>query len=161
MTNEQPVLQDLTDMHVAYVSYKGNYMGNAQVFKTLIDTLMGWAGPKGLINEKMVLFSSYPDDYEVTPPDELTVDVCIPVPETVDTEGDVQKKTLPGGKYAVMQAELAGAAEYGDAWNAVVKWAQENNCNVDKTRPCYEFYLNNPEEHPEKHHIVKICLSVK
>jgi AraC family transcriptional regulator len=29
------------------------------------------------------------------------------------------------------------------------------------TRPSYELYLNNPDEHPEKHNIVEICLSVK
>jgi AraC family transcriptional regulator len=154
-------LESLPDMHVACTSYKGNYIGNAEIFKNLIETLMGWAGPKGLISEKMTLFSSYPDDYESTKPEDMMVEVCIPVPETTRAEGDVQTKTQPGGNYAVMDAELAGPPEYAEAWTAIVKWAEENNVKMDTSRPSYEFYLNNPAEHPENHHLVRICLSVK
>jgi AraC family transcriptional regulator len=38
---------------------------------------------------------------------------------------------------------------------------ENNNYEVDMSRPSYEIYLNNPEEHPEKHHIINICMSVK
>jgi AraC family transcriptional regulator len=60
-----------------------------------------------------------------------------------------------------MHTELAGPEEYGPAWNAVVEWMENNNYEVDMSRPSYEIYLNNPEEHPEKHHIINICMSVK
>ncbi|MCK5509664.1 MAG: GyrI-like domain-containing protein [Desulfobacterales bacterium] len=60
-----------------------------------------------------------------------------------------------------MHTELAGAEEYGPAWNVVVEWMENNNYEVDMSRPSYEIYLNNPEEHPEKHHIINICMSVK
>ncbi len=160
MNQHKLQLESLPKMHVAVVSYKGNYIGNAQIFKNLIDTLMGWAGPKGLITEKMTLFSSYPDDYETTKPEDMTVEVCIPVPENTSAEWEVITKTLPGGNYAVMEAELAGPQEYAEAWTAIVKWAGENNVSMDTSRPSYEFYLNNPAKHPENHHLVKICLSV-
>ena len=61
----------------------------------------------------------------------------------------------------VILAELKGAEEYGPAWNVVVEWMKENNVEIDMSRPSYEIYLNNPEEHPEKHHIIDICMSVK
>ena len=57
--------------------------------------------------------------------------------------------------------ELTGAEEYGLAWDTVVEWIERNNYEVDMSRPSYKIYLNNPEEHPEKHHIVDICRSVK
>ena len=79
----------------------------------------------------------------------------------VEVEGDVKKKVLPGGKYVVMRAELKGAEEYGPAWDKLVEWIKENNLEIDISRPSYEIYLNNPEEHPEKHHIVDVCRSVK
>ena len=38
---------------------------------------------------------------------------------------------------------------------------KKNNLEIDMSRPSYEIYLNNPEEHPEKHHIIDICMSAK
>ncbi|EKU96199.1 DNA gyrase inhibitor [Leptolyngbya sp. PCC 7375] len=154
-------IQERSERLVAYVSYQGNYVGNPQIFARLFNKLGSWAGPKGLISPESVFLSSYADDPEVTPPDELRLDVCMSIPEGTDVDGDIQKKILPGGSYAVMHAELTGTKEYETAWNAVVEWTEKNNYEVDVSRPSYEIYLNNPEEHPEKHHILDICLSVK
>ncbi len=139
----------------------GNYLGNAKVFKGLIEKLYGWAGPKGLITPDSTLLSSYQDDPRTTPPDELKLEVCMIIKDDVEVEGQIKKKKLPGGKYVVLRAELAGAEEYGPAWNEVVECMKENNVEIDMSRPSYEIYLNNPEEHPEKHHIVDICMSAK
>ena len=45
--------------------------------------------------------------------------------------------------------------------NVLVDWTDKNNYAIDMSRPSYEVYLNNPQEHPEKHHILDMCLSVK
>ena len=156
-----PEIKELDGKTVAYVSFIGNYMGNAQVFKELFEKLCGWAGPKQLIGQDTIFLSSYQDDPKITPPDELKLEVCMTIKDDVEVEGDIKKKKLPGGKYAVMGAELTGAEEYGPAWNKLVEWMKENNLEIDMSRPSYEIYLNNPEEHPEKHHIVDICMSVK
>ena len=161
MKNEQPNIKELPERLVAFVSFTGNYMGNTQVFAELFGKLCGWAGPKGLITPTSVLLSVYHDDPNVTPPDELKLDACMSIPEDTEVEGEVQKKVLPGGEFAVMNAELDGPEEYGPAWNAVVGWAVENNYDLDMSRPSYEIYLNDPEKHPKKHHILDICLSVK
>jgi AraC family transcriptional regulator len=161
MKNEQPDIKELAERQVAFVSFTGNYMGNPQIFADLFNKLCGWAGPKGLISPKSVFLSSYQDDPKITPPDELKLDLCMNIPEDIKVDGDIQKKVLPGGKYAVMHTELTGPEEYGPAWNAVVEWMERNNYEVDMSRPSYEIYLNNPEEHPEKHHIIDICMSVK
>ena len=83
------------------------------------------------------------------------------VPQDTETDGKIQKKALPGGQYAVMHSELNGPEEYETVWNSLSDWADKNNYEMDMSRPSYEIYLNNPEEHPEKHHIIDICLSVK
>ena len=62
---------------------------------------------------------------------------------------------------AVMRAELSGAEEFGPVWDLLVDWAQQNNHDIDASQPSYEIYLNHPDEHPDKHHIISICLSVK
>ena len=161
MKNEQPNIKEIAERQVAFVSFTGNYMGNPQIFTDLFNKLCGWAGQKGLISPKSVFLSSYQDDCKITPPDELKLDLCMSIPEDTKVDGDIQKKVLPGGKYAVMHTELTGAEEYGLAWDTVVEWVERNNYEVDMSRPSYEIYLNNPEEHPEKHHIVDICRSVK
>ena len=76
--------------------------------KDLFQKLMGWAGPKGLITGDTVFLSSYHDDPKVTPQDELVLDLCMTISPDTEVEGEIQKKILPGGKYAVMHAELSG-----------------------------------------------------
>lgn len=161
MTNNKPEIKQLEEKTVAYVSFTGNYLGNSKVFKDLIEKLYGWAGPKGLITSDSILLSSYQDDPKTTPPDELRLEICMTIKEDVEAEGDIKKKILPGGKYVVMHAELKGAEEYGPAWGQVVEWMKENNVEIDMSRPSYEIYLCKPEEHPEKHHIIDICMSAK
>jgi len=161
MKNEQPEIRELSERQVAFVSFTGNYIADPQIFKSLFDKLCGWAGPKGLISQESVFLSSYQDDPQITPPDELKLELCMSISDDTETDGDIQKKVLPGGKYAVMHAELAEPEEYGQAWKAVVEWMEKNNHEIDMSRPSYEIYLNNPEEHPEKHHVVDICMSLK
>lgn len=83
------------------------------------------------------------------------------IPAETEVGGEVQKKTMPGGKYVTMETELNGPEEYGPAWNKVVEWMKAKNEEIDLDRPSYEIYLNEPDKHPEKHHILKICMATK
>ncbi|MCD4705115.1 GyrI-like domain-containing protein [bacterium] len=154
-------IKKLEEKQVAFVSFIGNYIGNSEVFKNLFNKLFKWAGPKGLISSNTTFLASYQDDPKTTPPEELKLDLCMTIPSDIEVEGEIEKKILPGGKYVTMHAELTGPEEYGPAWEKVVKWMIENNEEIDMSRPSYEIYLNNPEEHPQKHHIVEICMSAK
>lgn len=156
-----PKIENLPERHVAFVSYTGNYVANPKVFEDLFNKLCSWAGPKGLLKPDVLMLSAYQDDPETTPPEELTVDVCMTVPGDVEVTGEVQKKTLPGGQYAIASVELDGPQEYGPAWKAIVNWTKESNFQMDISRPGYEIYKNNPKEHPQGHHILDICLAVK
>ncbi len=157
----EPEIKELNEKTVAYVSFIGNYIGNSKVFADLFGKLGKWAGPKGLFNQDTVFISSYQDDPKVTPPEEMKVEVCMTIPEDTEVEGEVKKQTLPGGKYVVMNVELSGPQEYGDAWMKIVEWMKENNKEIDMTKPSYEIYLNDPKEHPEGHHILDVCMSTK
>jgi AraC family transcriptional regulator len=163
MKNDEPEVEELAERLVACVSYVGNYVGQPEVFARLLDRLGDWADPRGLINADSVFLSSYPDDPKTTPPDELRLDVCMSIPESIEVDEDIQKKVLPGGQYAVMRAELSGAEEFGPVWDPLVEWAQQSDYDIDASRPSYEVYLNNPDEHPDKHHTINfcLCLSVK
>lgn len=162
MINEEPEIRELAERRVACLSYTGNYIGNTALFERLFTQLGSWAASRGLMSSETVFLTSYPNDPRTTPLDELRLDVCMGLPEGGDVaDDDVHKKILPGGSYAVMHAELAGAQEYETVWNALVEWAEKNGHQPDLARPSYEIYLNNPEDHPEKHQLLDICLAVK
>ena len=44
MKNEKPLVRELAERKVAFVSFTGNYIGNAQVFGNLFHKLGDWAG---------------------------------------------------------------------------------------------------------------------
>ncbi|WP_319506775.1 GyrI-like domain-containing protein [uncultured Methanolobus sp.] len=157
----EPEITKIEERNVACVSFVGNYMENVKVFEDLFGKLGSWAGPKKLIGPDTLFMSAYYDDPGVTPPEELKLDVCMTIEGDIEVEGEVKKKMLPGGKYVVMRAELRGAEEYGPAWEKVVDWLVQNKLEIDMSRASYEIYLNSPEEHPEKHHILDICMPVK
>ena len=157
----EPEITEIEERNVAYVSFVGNYVGNAKVFAELFGKLGNWAGPKQLIGPDTLFMSAYYDDPGVTPPEELKLDVCMTIGDDVEAEGEIKKKKLPGGKYVVMRVELTGSEEYTPAWEKVVEWLMQNNLEIDLSRPSYEIYLNDPEQHPQKHHILDICMSVK
>ncbi len=160
MKNQEPEVLELTERRVACLSYTGNYIGNTALFERLFTQLGSWAANRGLVSPDTVFLTSYPNDPRTTPLDELRLDVCLGIPQGIDVEGEIQQKVLPGGSYAVMHAEIADSKGFETAWTALVEWTERNGHAPDEARPDYEIYLNNPEEHPQKHHIVDFCLSV-
>jgi AraC family transcriptional regulator len=156
-----PKVDNLPERNVAYVSFTGDYRANSKLFEELFGKLGAWAGPKGIMGPDSLMLSAYHDDPKTTPPEELTVDVCMVVPEDTEVEGEIMKKMLPGGKYVIAGVELESAQEYGPAWEEAIKWLEENNHELDMSRPSYEVYKNNPNEHPEGHHLLDICIPVK
>jgi AraC family transcriptional regulator len=157
----EPEITELKERNAACVSFVGNYLGNASVFEELFGRLFSWAGSKQLMGPDTLLMSAYYDDPGVTAPEELKLDVCMTIADDVQVEGDIKKKKLPGGKYVMMRVELTGPHEYAPAWEKIVEWAVQNKLEIDMSRVSYEIYLNSPEEHPENHHILDICMPVK
>lgn len=164
MNNQKDIhvkVQDLPDMHVAYVRHIGPYQGNAKLFEGLFAKLMKWAGPRDLLSrEGAQFFSVYYDSPDITDDDKLRLDLCLTVPEDIESEGEINTMNLQGGKYALARFELNND-EYPEAWNFVFgKWLPESGYQPDD-RPSYEFYRNDPQQHPEGKCIVDIAVPVK
>jgi len=154
-------VKDIPEFHVAYVRHVGPYKGDAELFGRLFGKLARWAGPRGLLNSPDARFMAvYHDDPNVTDECKLRTDVCVIVPKDTPVDGEIGKMTIAAGKYAVAQFELAND-EYEDAWNALYGgWLPESGYQP-ADGPCYELYLNNPEEHPQKKCITAIHVPVK
>lgn len=151
-------IKELREHNVACIRHVGPYNQIGQA----IEKIFGWAGPKGLIQfPKTQLLAVYHDDPSKVDVSELRSDACLSVPEGTEVDGDINTMTIPGGLFAVAHVEL-DPSEYGDAWDKLIgEWMPENGCEPDEGRHCYELYLNDPDQHPEKKHIVDICEPVK
>jgi AraC family transcriptional regulator len=151
-------VRELPERFVACVRHVGPY---AEIGKS-IEKIFAWAGPKGLIQfPKTQVLAVYHDDPESVVASELRSDACITVPNGTKADGDVKTMTIPGGTFAVAHVEI-DPSEYGAAWDKLVgEWMPENGCVPDTKRLCYELYLNDPDQHPQKKHVVDICEPIK
>ena len=156
----EPEVKQLTERNVAFVSFTGNFIGNAEVFNNLFQKLCRWAGPKGFLAGIPSFSAAYQNDVDKISAEEMTVEVCLEVPEGTEPDTGIDIKRVPGGTYVCMNVELTGTEEYKEAWKKALDWVQANKYEVDLSRPSYELYLNNPEEHPQKHHLLDICISI-
>ena len=152
-------VNQLPEMHVAYLRHIGPYAGDAALFGRLCGQLMRWAGPRGLMSPEAQMLSIYYDDPSLTDGSKLRLDVALTVPPDTEVTGEVCKMTLPAGKCAMARFEIA-PEDYGLAWEAVSAWLPDSGY-VPDDRPCYEIYRNDPQQHPEGKHVVDICIPVK
>jgi len=157
-------VRELPEYKIAYVRHHGEYKTDDKVlFQNLFEKLLKWAVPNGLFKPPetkafTVYSSGHPD---TTKPENLNVDVCISIEDGVKVTGDVGKRNLSGGQYAVIHLDEATIDECQNAWKIVFdNWLPESGYQPDD-RNYYIEHLNNPEEHPEKLHCVNMCLPIK
>jgi AraC family transcriptional regulator len=165
MKNKEAVsieVKEMSDLHVAYIRHTGPYKGDSDLFESLFNKLMTWAGPRNLLKfpDSQVL-SVYHDNPEITDESKLRLSACITIPENTTVDGEIGKMTIEGGKYVFARYELIGSDEYEKAWDTLMgKWFPESGYQPDN-KPCFELYHNDPKEHPQGMHIVDICVPVK
>ncbi|MDG5814012.1 GyrI-like domain-containing protein [Chitinispirillales bacterium ANBcel5] len=154
-------VKEISPMTVAYVRHIGPYKGDSSLFQSMFEKLSSWAGPRGLFKQPdLKVLSVYHDDPSVTDEKNLRVSMCITVPDTTEVGGEIGKMTIDGGKYAVAHFEIT-VDEYEKAWDYVFgEWMPKSGYQPGNG-PCYELMLNNPEEHPEEKHVIKIHVPVK
>jgi len=154
-------VKELPSQQVVYVRHIGPYAGDTELFGRLYGKLMNWAGPRDLLCfPDTQILTVYHDDPNVTDESKLRTSACITITEDTEVGGEIGKMTLPGGKYAVAYFEI-NTDEFEQAWNTVCgEWLPQSGYQPDD-RPCFEHCINDFREHPEKKHIVEICVPVK
>lgn len=148
-------IKDLEPKQVVYYRMTGAYDG----IGAAIGKLMQWAYPRGLVAEHPIVGTVYLDDPAITEKEKLQSDVFLVINRDIAVDGAIGKYTIDGGKYAVGRFEIS-ITEYGDAWGSMCRLITEHGCQSTDGYH-YEVYLNNPDEHPEKKHIIDICIPIK
>lgn len=150
-------VKTMPELYVAYIRHVGRYDRIGESF----GRLMRWAGPRGLLRfPETKILAIYHEGPDMTPVGQLRSDACVTVPKGTPVDGEVGAMTIPGGKFAVAHVEIA-VTQYGEAWDRLIAdWLPRSGYQPDD-RLCYELYLNDPEQHPEKKHIVDICEPIR
>jgi AraC family transcriptional regulator len=150
-------VKDLPGLHVAYVRHIGPYNRIGEAF----GKLMKWAGPRGLLRfPETKSLAVYRDSPETTEEKKLRSDACITVPDGTKVDGEVGLMNIPGGWFVVGRFEISGD-QFGAAWTALLGgWLPGSGYQPDD-RMCYELYLNEHEQHPQKKFIIDICEPIR
>jgi AraC family transcriptional regulator len=102
----------------------------------------------------------YHDNPEITEEVRLRTSACISIPKDTPVEGEIGKMTIAGGRYAIARFEIT-SDQFQDAWDTVCGGWLPDSGYQPEDGPCFEIYHNNHQEHPERKHIVDICVPVK
>ena len=152
--------RELPERYAACIRHIGPY---PEIGPALMK-ILNWGMGKGLVSfPKTDFLAVYHDDPHKVEEGKLRSDACITVPDGTKPEGEVHTMSIPGGLFAVAHVEI-DQDEYGKAWDKLIgEWIPNSEYEPDypSDRLCYELYLNNPDEHPEKKHIVDICEPVR
>lgn len=157
-------VRSMPEIPIAYIRHHGGYNPlNKQLFQSLFARLISWAVPRNLFNppltKAMTIFSSgHPD---TTAPDHLSVDVAISIEKQIAVDGEVGKRVVPGGQYAVVSLVDASMEDCGEAWNNLFNvWLPSSGYQPGEGA-YYINHLNDPEQHPQKLHTIEMYLPVK
>ena len=166
--NNQKILnidvRSMPEIPIAYVRHHGDYNPQDKIlFQALFAKLMAWAVPRHLFNppatKAMTVFSSgHPN---ITASENLSVDVCISIANETAVTGEVGKRIIPAGQYAVVTVAEGTIVECGDAWNSLFNDWLPTSGYQPGDGAYYINHLNDPEQHPQKLHSVEIYLPVK
>ncbi len=132
-------LETRTPLRVAFMRHVGPY---ADVGGSWMQ-FMTWAGMRGLLNAAPTLLGVVHDDPEVTPPDKVRYDACIPVDDRFVAEGDIGVQTIEGGEYAVA-THRGPYRKLGETYARLCgEWLPASGREL-RACPSFEVYRNSP-----------------
>ena len=155
---------EMEDITVVYLRHTGAYeeMSQENKFQQMIQKLVGWAGPRNLLNpETFSLLSVYHDNHEITDDAKLRTSVCIAVPADTQVEGEFGKMSIPGGRYAVGRFTLMDGQQHSQAWEYFYGEWLPNSGLQPADGFNFEMYMNDPNTDPEGKHLIDIYMPIR
>jgi AraC family transcriptional regulator len=137
-----PELRTIDPMPVLFVRRTGPYY---QAAGAAFGVLCQFAGPYGLLGPASRMIGISHDDPHVTDESKFRYDACVTIDREVKPEGEVGQKTIAGGKYAVFLH--AGAYEgFQQTYDQIFKAWLPGSGEKLREEPCFEVYLNSPDQ---------------
>jgi AraC family transcriptional regulator len=150
-------IEEMPAVRAAYVRRQGEYYISAcQAW----DKLCAWAGPRGLLDGRRMLFSISHDDPSVTEAAKLRYDACIEIGPTLAVDDAVGVVELPARRVAKARYEGPGRGIMGAYASFYGEWLPKSGF-VPGEAPPIEVYYPEQGNAPERDHFVMdICMPV-
>ncbi len=146
----------LDPRRVAFVRHVGPY----DQCEPAWGKLCGWAGPAGLLGPQTVMLGLCHDDPEVTQPERIRYDACLPVGPEVGPAGEVGIQEVAGGDYAkALHKGPFDQLKDTYAW-VCGQWLPTKDREM-RNLPSIEVYLNDPNETPAEELLVEIYVPLE
>jgi AraC family transcriptional regulator len=128
-------LADRAPVEVAYLRHTGSY--GAPLSHFWQATVYPWMAANNLLGKTRYGVSL--DDPSITKPGQCRYDACVEVPSDATLAGRPMRKTLPGGRYAVLQFR-GTTDDIQVAWDRLLRdWLPTSGLQLD-ARPFFERY---------------------
>jgi AraC family transcriptional regulator len=141
--SHQATIQELPRTTVAALPHHGDY----QTIPGTFGRLAAMAGALGLFGPATRSFGIYYDDPSATAVEALRSDACITVPDDWAPSGDLQRREIRGGRYAVV-LHIGPYAELGRAYTWLYGTWLAHSGEEAADAPCVEAYLNDARTVP-------------
>jgi AraC family transcriptional regulator len=160
ITQENHMNVTVQDMQVRHVAYVANLQGyGPEAIGRAWDRLCSWAGPLGLLDTGELIGVSY-DDPAITPENKCRYYACVTVPADLQPPKDIGVMDIPAGRHAVAPFD-GTTADIQTAYNELYGvWLPQSGFEPADT-PCFEIYHSTPDEDPEGHFVMDICMAVR
>lgn len=149
-------IKQVKPMRVAFMRHVGPYN---QVGETW-GKLCAWAGPQGLLRPGIMPLGLCHDDPEVTPPEKIRYDACLPVDESFQPEGEVGVQEVAGGEYAVM-THRGPYEKLGESYAKLCGQWLPNSGREMRSAPDFELYHNSPQDTAPEDLVTDIHIPLK
>lgn len=137
-----PEIRTIDPLPVLFVRRTGPYY---QAAGEAFGVLCQFAGPRGLLGPASRMIGISHDDPHVTEESKFRYDACVTIDREVTPEGEVGLKSVAGGKYAVFLH--AGAYEgFQQTYDQIFKAWLPSSGEKLREEPCFEVYLNSPDQ---------------
>ena len=141
--NYQATIKESVATTVAALAHRGDYQTIPGTFMRLATI----AGALGVLGPESRSFGIYYDDPAATPVDELRSEACVSVPDGWVPSGDLQRRQIRGGRYAVV-VHVGPYAELGRAYTWLYGTWLAQSGEEPADAPCVEEYLNDARTVP-------------
>jgi AraC family transcriptional regulator len=137
-----PEIRTIAPLPVVFVRRTGPYY---QAAGEAFGVLCQFAGPRGLLGPDARMIGISHDDPHVTNESRFRYDACVTLDREVKPEGEVGHKTLAGGRYAVFVH--AGAYDgFQQTYDHIFAAWLPGSGEKLRDEPCFELYLNSPDQ---------------
>lgn len=129
-------IKTLESIEVISLTHKGDYSGIPALFNRMDE----WAGANNYWRLAPRMLGIYHNDPTDTPPAELLSSAALEARPGMELGEGMKRYTVSGGKYLVMNAEVA-MSEYTEAWQRIYSEIAQRGLK-DDDRDHYELYVS-------------------